>query len=746
MRLRFVRVRMIVTLALAISINDLSPVQARGLQEVAVSNVESSSVQENVEPVQTWTESDMVPVRRLVMYNIGVSEVLHFGPVDGNARLKFRVPNENVDDLLKSFVFRDEAGGVLSSIQYRSAPSLAELAARDFQSPVTLAQLLQMQRGQEIVMEQAGGEIRGVIWGVEDRTTNGNSVETLVVWVNEQLKSYDLAKLDSIRFASPTVQEKMKLSMMGLAEKGSSEQMQELQLLVAGQGNRKIGFGYVVDSTLWRMTYRLNVAENTGNLQGWAHIDNSTGQDWTEVDLELRTGRPTVFSADLFAPVLATRPGYGLEVFDLPPGLSITSPWLAATLNRRLASFEGMMGGAGGGYDSSGGMGMGGGGMGGGMGGGGFGMGGATGMGGHMGGHAGASVTSGLNREQLRGFMQHTEATPVADGERWTSEVRYQIQAPVNLKSGESAAIPVMSFQLPCRFFSLIDLTKVNDSTESDQVIEITNNSQLPLLGGPVTLQQQGEFLGDVVLGRLDVGASEALAYSQERSLSASLRQPSAPDRLIAIQMSGRSVVTEWQRHRNGSLNVTNSDSLPRIAQVKVAFNEWSDLESPTVEPSPKTLNKTNGEATFELEVPASQTATVKFTMSGTTTDYESLESLAPYQVQSYLNNANIQLDGSVRETMQKWLELQLQLRESSATAVKVLANKESIDARLNEIRRDIELLRFDETLVAPLIEQLKQAAAEKQEIATRSEELNQQTIKIQEELTAFYQKLEERQ
>lgn len=738
MRLRFVHVRMIVTLALAISINDLTPVQARGLQEVAVSNLESSSVQKNVEPVQTWTESDMVPVRRLVMYNIGVSEVLHFGPVDGNARLKFRVPNENVDDLLKSFVFRDEAGGALTSIQYRSAPSLAELAARDFQSPVTLAQLLQMQRGQEIVMEQAGGEIRGVIWGVEDRTTNGNSVETLVVWVNEQLKSYDLAKLDSIRFASPTVQQKMKLSMIGLAEKGSSEQMQELQLLVAGQGQRQIGFGYVVDSTLWRMTYRLNVDETTGNLQGWAHIDNSTGQDWNDVDLELRTGRPAVFSADLFEPVLATRPGFGLEVFDLPPGLSITSPWLKATLNRRQASTEGMMGGAGGGYGSPGDIGMGGG-MSGGMGGGGFGIGGATGMGGY----AGPSANHGVTREEIRGFMQENEVAPRADAERWTSEVRYRVQTPVNLKSGESAAIPVMSFQVPCRFFSQIDLTNVNDTTNSDQVIEIRNNSHLPFLGGPLTLQQKGEFLGDVVLGRMDVGSSESLAYAQERSLSAQFLQPAEPNRLIAVQMAGRSVVTDWRREFNGRLTVTNSDSLPRATQVKLKFNEWAELESPTIQPAPKILDKETGIGTYELDVLGNQTATLKFTMAGTTTIVKSLENLTPHQVQSYLNNTDIEIDLTSRETMQTWLALQTQIRESTTAAAQVLASKKILETRLSEIRRDIELLRFDETLVAPLIEQLKQSVAEKQATTNRYEELSQQTIKLQEQLTGFYASLE---
>ncbi len=129
--------------------------------------------------------------------------------------------------------------------------------------------------------------------------------------------------------------------------------------------------------------------------------------------------------------------------------------------------------------------------------------------------------------------------------------------------------------------------------------------------------------------------------------------------------------------------------------------------------------------------------------MAGTTTIVKSLENLTPHQVQSYLNNTDIEIDVTSRETMQTWLALQTQIRESTTAAAQVLASKKILETRLSEIRRDIELLRFDETLVAPLIEQLKQSVAEKQATTNRYEELSQQTIKLQEQLTGFYASLE---
>lgn len=737
MRWQILGVRVFFALFMTISGSGFSRLDAWGQQESAAGIVEASPPQSNVEPSAAWPESEMVPVRRLVMYNIGVSEVLHFGSVDGNARLKFRVPNEKVDDLLKSFVFRDEAGGALKSIQYRSAPSLAELAAREFQSPVTLAQLLQLHRGQEIVMEQAGGEIRGVIWGVENRVNEGEAVETLVVWVNDQLKSYNLAKLDGIRFASPMVQKKMKLSLMGLAESDSSEEMRELQLIVAGQGQRRIGFGYLVDSTLWRMTYRLNVNETIGTLQGWAHIDNSTGQDWDDVDLELRTGRPHVFSVNLFAPLMVTRPGYGLEVFDLPNGLSISSPWLAATLRRSLASQEGGMGMMGDGY-SSGGMGGGmGGGMSGGMGG--WGMG-PTGMGGSMG---DSSRTTTPTRENMREFMRQAQSNATADSERWTTEVRYRVHAPVTLNSGESAAIPIMKAELPCRFFSTIDLIADQDSSDSRQVIEITNQSQLPILGGPVTLQRDGEFFGDMILNRLDVGASQTLAYAEERSLSAKLRQPFAPEQLLGVAMEGAIVETRSQRKFNNRLTVTNSDSLPRLVQITLKLPAWSDLESPTILPPPQSLNEGDGTAVFEVNVAGNQSELVEFSVTGMTTTPRSLENMTAIQVQGYLGNNELQIDESTRDTLNQWLALKSKVNEAKSELTKATARRELVNVKLNDIRRDIELLKFDETLIAPLIEQLKTTFEEKQQVSDRVYELTTQVPAFEAQLKDFLSKLD---
>ena len=51
-------------------------------------------------------------------------------------------------------------------------------------------------------------------------------------------------------------------------------------------------------------------------LEGWAIVDNTTGEDWTKVQLSLVSGRPISFVSQLYAPKYINRPA--AELADDP--------------------------------------------------------------------------------------------------------------------------------------------------------------------------------------------------------------------------------------------------------------------------------------------------------------------------------------------------------------------------------------------------------------------------------------------
>src|SRR6516165_10590321 len=70
------------------------------------------------------------------------------------------------------------------------------------------------------------------------------------------------------------------------------------------------------------MTLPGDLAAQKAALQGWATIDNLSGQDWKDVELTLVSGRPVAFHQALYEAYYVTRPEVPVEVAGrLMPGV-----------------------------------------------------------------------------------------------------------------------------------------------------------------------------------------------------------------------------------------------------------------------------------------------------------------------------------------------------------------------------------------------------------------------------------------
>src|SRR5262249_35583821 len=86
---------------------------------------------------------------------------------------------------------------------------------------------------------------------------------------------------------------------------------------------------YISEVPIWKSTYRLVLSDDARKpiLQGWAIVDNTIGQDWTNVDLSLVAGAPQSFVQQISQPYYARRP-----VVPLPPAVQLQPQTHGATL------------------------------------------------------------------------------------------------------------------------------------------------------------------------------------------------------------------------------------------------------------------------------------------------------------------------------------------------------------------------------------------------------------------------------
>lgn len=118
--------------------------------------------------------------------------------------------------------------------------------------------------------------------------------------------------VDQLAIEGDAVAERMAAVVPALGE-SVDDGRRELTVRLAEPG--EAGFSFVVPTTVWRPSYRAMIgADGDVVLQGWGTLENTTGLDWTGIDLRLAVGEPVAYAQDVYAPLRTTRPSAPFEV------------------------------------------------------------------------------------------------------------------------------------------------------------------------------------------------------------------------------------------------------------------------------------------------------------------------------------------------------------------------------------------------------------------------------------------------
>jgi len=287
---------------------------------LAIALVPASLVAQASRPAATTD----VPVTRVVLFSSGVGYFEHAGTVHGNSATELRFRASQINDILKSIVLQDQDGGRVGAITYPSQDPLAK-TLRSFQVDITrnpsLADLLNQLRGAKVTVQAQAERLAGTILGVETRRRptergEGADVAVLNLMAGPVIRSVELPSISSLALDDPQLQEELAKALAALAQ-ARDQDKKPVTITFTGAGDRHVRVGYVVETPVWKASYRLVLGDkNAGaKLQGWAIVENQTESDWNNVSLSLVSGRPISFMMDLYQPLYATRPTVVPEMY-----------------------------------------------------------------------------------------------------------------------------------------------------------------------------------------------------------------------------------------------------------------------------------------------------------------------------------------------------------------------------------------------------------------------------------------------
>lgn len=429
--------------------------------------------------MSAWAQE--MPVRAVTLSNAGLIQLERAGTLAPDQPARFRVPLEDVDDVLKSLLVRDPGGrveGVRLPAQDLAAEAFRGLPLR----PEALAgrlPLLRALRGQAVT---AGG-VAGRLVDAENVEADeaGRRIPALRISLitADGLRSVILREGDGVTFADAALAARVQRAAEAVAA-ASSADTREVEVQLSGAtAPREVGLAYVAGAPLWKPSWRLVVPERRGEarLQGWAVVENRSGADWEGVALALVSGNPATFRQPLYTPIRVARRELrvrGAEQVQVRPDTGATPP-------RPVPALQGLALAA-------------------------------------PPAPAARGASGAAERER---FADSIAAAPPAEAASAAGRVAFTLPAPVSLRSGDTANLPFLDAALPAeRLWWVQDFSARNPLS----AVRLRNTSGHTLPDGLATLYggegaEAGAFLGDAEIRAVAPDETRLLAFAHDRDV-----------------------------------------------------------------------------------------------------------------------------------------------------------------------------------------------------------------------------------
>ena len=641
-----------------------------------------------------------LPVKAVTVFTSGVSFTLREGMVDGDATVPLSFRTTQINDILKSMVLLDTNGTVQPVTLATKDPVGRTLQsfAVDVTQPLARVELLNRLRGTRVKVGYTPpkGDARsaeGQIVSVEARTIPGSAnapgevIETLLLLSDAGLVSINLQYLDTLSFTDERIQKEFQQA-LGLLAGSADDRKRQLVLRFDGKTKRTVRVGYVTESPVWKVSYRvlLGDADLAGKgdtdpfLQGWALVENTTDEDWMNVKLSLVSGRPVSFIQDLYQPLYVPRPTVAPDFIGSPmpqfSEVAVDSLSESLSLNRP-ASPNGRSAGRGGGFGGgSGGMG---------------GFGGPGGPAAKM--DSSAPVT--LNFAEMRDSVASQ-----ASGETAGELFRYDIAALVNLPRQQAAMIPIVTEPIKAKKISIYNAN--TNAIYPMNGVSLTNSTSLFLKAGPATFFDSGTYAGDGRLPDMPAKSNRVITYALDQAVRVDRGNAQGSSTEVDVNIARGVMIIQRRELLEQPYSIKNEGS-----SVKSVWIEHPRDDNYTLVAPKEPQEKTTGFLRFEVDAPAGKTTALTVKTQRLVSEEVGLLDGALDRLSTYSNKPS-GVSPAVKAILAKVLALRQQVQTLQSQLVERQAELDAVGVDQDRIRKNMAALDKSDSLYKRYVNELE--------------------------------------
>jgi len=450
-------------------------------------------------------------VTKVIIFKHGVSYYILDGTLKGSSTFELEFKIEEMNDVLKSlFVLDTSEKGYISSISYDAALETSQLLKSimlNIPDLDSFSSFITQIKGADVNLTIGGAKtVSGKIMGIElfDKPNKKEKItekQLILLQDDDIITKHNFSEIKSVDVVNEEIKKDLKFfleTVIAGKKKDSKKIIINCQSGGADEVERNIFVSYIREAPIWKTSYRLIMSKKQAMeqkclLSGWGLIENTTNQDWDEIELSLVAGMPVSFIYEFYRPIFIQRPvirppkvlsarpteieeGLEMEAFgDYKKGEAepmeereiMAPPKMAPGARRRSGAF-GIM----------------------------------------------DAVGGGMSDDGIMTKLKSQTKTQTKDlGELF----EYNISNPVSIKRKQSALVPILTESIKAKRILLYNMSEHDKNPNA--CLEITNNTNLTLERGPSTIIYDNNLAGEAIIPFLNKGDTRLLNYAVEQAV-----------------------------------------------------------------------------------------------------------------------------------------------------------------------------------------------------------------------------------
>ncbi len=608
--------------------------------------------------------------------------------MDGNV-LRLQIRPSQINDLLKSLTVIETGKGRAVSISLpleKSGDRVLSELPEQVRNARGVLDVLSVFRGARVELEGNEGSHTGRVVGVEDmQTRQGEDIvpdwRVTLRTDNGKLVVYPIKSITGIEILDRTLAVGLDESLDVSLNEGEWKPV-SLAIRLASDGEHDLRASYIVEMPRWKPAYRIVMADDKPLLQGWAIVDNVSGEHWKNVQLSLVAGAPLSFIYDLHSSQYIDRVDMSPQGRQLAAAPPVEEGGIAEAADEAMEeeAAEAEMGAD---EDMSFAKGVGSGAM-------------------------KKSKTS-ARRMAIEGPRDtapapaappppappmadrlEAQAAPTVEVAKMGALFRYDIADPVTVPDRSSTLVAIINQRVAAEEVAFFRPEYEGGAlpTHPYRAVRLTNDTQYTLEKGPVTLYSKGTFVGEGFIDRVQPGSTHFVSYSIDGKISLDSDFSTKEEGAQLLRISDGIIVSEVLRSETTTYTVKNLHDETVTAYVKTdRRKDWTLRHKPegTVETPNALMVPVRVAAKKEAKLPVEWTNTIERRLGIDT-------SLGVSVLKMYVEGGKV--PEATKKTLREVLDIKAKLEQVRSDSRRLRKTHDDLSRDQDRVRANLNTLR----------------------------------------------------